>query len=145
MVQLARIEAEDKPSSVGGFLCVFDAETSLSVTWVSKAPIGEVLEAAKHYAAVLVDALQKRGRDDLVRWINWASVTAAIAELIRQWNKTRVADLHREAGHDDAGLAARVPGATVSGDGAGGLRVVSRGTGAPGEGPDSQGGSTPSQ
>jgi hypothetical protein len=51
----------------------------------------EVLDAklCKDYATQVVDALLKRGREDLVRTTNWASVAACISKIIVDWNGVR--------------------------------------------------------
>ncbi len=49
----------------------------------------------KNFAEQVVDALQKRGRMDLVTTTNWASVTAAIQRLLNDWNAKRQAPTTR--------------------------------------------------
>lgn len=99
--ELIRLEDPGLPS-VGGFAIRFPSGVSKSVSWKSEAPIVETLAASKQYAAaVLQSCLDERRIDDAER-TNWASVTAAIQAIIREWNEGRRLAL-RGSGLSDLG------------------------------------------
>jgi hypothetical protein len=90
MTTLQRLES-DSPH-VAGILFTFPSGTSKQITWEAEQPITPTLDAAKRYAAVMLDAIMKEGRVDDAERTNWASCTAAIQKLIQEFNDALIAD-----------------------------------------------------
>lgn len=81
---LIRLESDEL--EVGGFIAFFPSGRHLNVTWQNARPIEPTLDAAKQYAAKLIEELKARGLDSDIDRTNWASVTAAIQRVILDWN-----------------------------------------------------------
>ena len=92
---LRPLEAVDGNPFVGGFVISFDSGHAKSVVWQSEQIISPALDAAKTYAANLIEELGKGNREAEVRNTNWVSVTAAVHKLVRDFNG-RLHDLERE-------------------------------------------------
>ena len=108
--ELIQLENPGLPS-VGGFAIRFPSGVSKSVSWHSQTPITETLAASKKYAAaVLQSCLDEKRIDDAER-TNWASVTADIQAIIKQWNEGR------RAAARGSGLTVRGPGCVLDGTG----------------------------
>ncbi len=79
-------------SAASGFLAVFPSGAAKTVTWQAGAPISPELEAAKQYAASLIEALSADALFDDMERTNWASAVAAIQKIISDFNdKLRLA------------------------------------------------------
>ena len=78
--------AESNQDDVGGFIVEFSNNRRKQVVWRTKAPILPALEAAKQYAATLVQGLIDDGMLAEVNATNWASATAAVQKIILDWN-----------------------------------------------------------
>lgn len=85
-MQLFPVESATNNPKVGGFIAKFPSGAQKSVIWASGLPIEPTIEAAKKYAATLIDEMMKEGRIDDVDRTNWASATAAIQKIIADWN-----------------------------------------------------------
>lgn len=81
---LQRLESDDKRH--GGVVLTFPSGAAKSVTWSTGEPIHPPLDAAKGYAAQVLDALMREGRIDDADRTNWASVVAAMVRLIEDFN-----------------------------------------------------------
>ena len=92
---LIRLEDSNNDPFVGGVLLRFDSGAAKTIAWRSEAVISPALDAAKQYAAQVIEALVKDNDERAVRDTNWASVTAALYAIIRQFNGRLVA-LERE-------------------------------------------------
>lgn len=102
---LHRLEGDH--ATIGGFKIQFPSGCTKLVHWQSAAPITPELDAAKKYAATVLDGLMREGKNDDVGRTNWASVTAAIQRIVSDWNERLRAHLYAEhAKHLDAEAAA---------------------------------------
>jgi hypothetical protein len=90
--------ADSPDPDTAGFVVEFPSGVRKSVAWRSRAPIMPTLEAAKEYAARLIEARSSEpgGLDDVER-TNWASVVAAVQRIISDWNDTVRGRLYAEA------------------------------------------------
>lgn len=75
----------DEPEQ-GGFFVFLPSGRTKIIGWRSAAPITPTLEAAKKYAAQVVESLQKEGAHDDIDRTNWTSVTAAVQRVILDFN-----------------------------------------------------------
>jgi hypothetical protein len=73
-------------SYVSGVVVQVPSGRLLQVAWVTASEIVPTLEAAQHYAAVLLDRLIQAGMADDVDRTNWASVAAAIQKILEDFN-----------------------------------------------------------
>ena len=69
-----------------GFVCQLPAGRMLQVAWQAQAPIEPTLDAAKQYAATLLDKLMKGGHQDDADRTNWPSVVAAVQRIVSDFN-----------------------------------------------------------
>lgn len=107
MTSLIRLESPND-QLVGGFAITYPSGCTKSVVWRSEAPIADTLQAAKEYAArVLQNCLDERRIDDAER-TNWASVTAAIQRIVSDWSDIRRRQLY--AAVDNRPVLAPSPG-----------------------------------
>ncbi len=83
---LIRAEGADGDPETGGVIVFLPSGASLQIPWRSARPIQPTLEAAKLYAAKIIEHLIERGLTDDVNATNWASVTAAIQRVILDFN-----------------------------------------------------------
>lgn len=74
------------PDFVAGFVCSLPSGRMLQVAWRTQAPIEPTLDAAKQYAATLLDKLLRGGHQDDADRINWPSVVAAIQRIVSDFN-----------------------------------------------------------
>ena len=81
---LHRLETDDR--TVGGVLFTFPSGAMKSATWRSQTPIQDTLSAAKDYAAHVVQALLKEGKQDDIDRTNWTSAVAAVQKHIIDFN-----------------------------------------------------------
>src|SRR5574341_1985979 len=87
MTHLIRLESVNGEPQIGAFAIEFPSKTCKALQWRSEAPIADTLGAAKEYAAkALQTCLDEQRQDDAERTY-WASVTAAIQAIIKQWNE----------------------------------------------------------
>ncbi len=99
MAKLWRAESAINDPRIGGFVVEFPSGARKVCAWRSGAPIPDTLEAAKQYAATLVQhMLEHELRDDLNR-TNIPSLVASIQRIISDWNDELRRTLH--AVHDD--------------------------------------------
>jgi hypothetical protein len=82
----AVIRAEADDVEQGGFYLFLPSGRTMTVGWHQPKPIQPTLEAAKKYAADVIERLQRTGGEDDIRNTNWTSVTAAIQRCILDWN-----------------------------------------------------------
>lgn len=101
------IAAEGSAPEEGGFLIFFPSGHHLAVGWRQPQPITPTLEAAKTFAAKVVEQLLKANSDaarsDIDR-TNWKSVVAAIQRIILDWNggiQQRIGAQYAKAFGDD--------------------------------------------
>ena len=80
------IAAEGDEAEQGGFFIFLPSGATKMVGWRSVKPITPTIDAAKQYAAGVIESLQKDGLLDDIDRTNWASVTAAIQRIILDWN-----------------------------------------------------------
>ena len=83
-VKMRRLEADSK--AMGGVLLEFPSKNSVMVSWNTSKPIDPTLEAAKEYAARVLQHLLDKGRNDDAERTNWPSVVAGIQHHIREFN-----------------------------------------------------------
>lgn len=81
-------EAKDGDPEVGGFFIFFPSGSTKVIQWRQVRPIEPTLDAAKQFAAKLIEDLQAKGQTGDIDRTNWASVTAAIQRVILDWNDT---------------------------------------------------------
>lgn len=77
----------------------FPSGHAINVHWDSGAPIYPTLDAAKEYAAKVLQTLLDTGRQDDAERTNWASVTAAIQRIVSDFNDITSKRIHAAAGH----------------------------------------------
>ncbi len=80
------VAAEGDDPHVGGFFIFLPSGATKTVAWRQSKPITPTVDAAKRYAAAVIESLQKDGLADDIDRTNWASVTAAIQRIILDWN-----------------------------------------------------------
>lgn len=90
--------ADSPDPETAGFIVEFPSGVRKQIAWKSKAPIMPTLEAAKEYAARLIEARSSEpgGLDDVER-TNWTSVVAAVQRIIADWNDRTRGRLYAEA------------------------------------------------
>ena len=88
--------AQSNQDDVGGFIVEFSNNRRKQVVWRTKAPILPALEAAKQYAATLIDGLVADGMMDEVNSTNWVSAISAIQKIIIDWNEALKMRLYAE-------------------------------------------------
>lgn len=80
------IEAEGLKPEQGGFFAFLPSGHTKTVAWSSVRPITPTFDAAKQFAARLIEDLQKSDLQRDIDAINWASATAAIQRVILDFN-----------------------------------------------------------
>lgn len=81
-----------------GFVIEWPSGSRKSVAWRSKVPIVPTIDAAKQYAATLIqNRLDEGGIDDVER-TNVPSLVAAIQRLVDDWNEETKARLYATGG-----------------------------------------------
>jgi hypothetical protein len=90
--------ATSEDPDLSGFICEFPSGVRKQIAWRSRVPITPELQAAKQYAATLIQALMSEGRLDDVERTNWASATAAIQRLVSDFNDKCKARLYATGG-----------------------------------------------
>lgn len=85
MAKIYPCESDDPQA--GGLVIEFPSGVRKQVAWKHDKPIVPTIEAAKQYAASMIDTLQKEGRIDDLERTNWASCVAAFQRLIDDWNQ----------------------------------------------------------
>lgn len=96
-MELWPAESTNADPNVGGFICRFPSGLVKSVAWRTGAPIMPTLDAAKTYAAQLIEALSREAKFDDMERTNWASAVAAIQKIISDWNDELRARLYGDA------------------------------------------------
>ncbi len=71
---------------VGGVLCTFPSGRLKALHWTSRTPIHDSMAMAKDLAARALDSCLQEGRADDAERTNWASVAAAMRQMVRTWN-----------------------------------------------------------
>jgi hypothetical protein len=84
MTTLQRLESSDPRTA--GIALTFPSGACKAIQWTTDKPISPTLDAAKEYAAVVLDALMREGRIDDAERTNWASCTAAIKKHLEDFN-----------------------------------------------------------
>lgn len=84
MAELYRLESDDPQA--GGVLVKFPSGVQKTACWRSASPISPTIDAAKQYAAAIVDAMCTAGHIDDIERTNIASLVAAIHKVISDWN-----------------------------------------------------------
>lgn len=101
----AELTPQSGNSYLSGFIVRLSDGSYRQVAWQTGAPINPTLDAAKEYAAKLLQSLLNEGMCVEVRDTNWASVAAAIHRIVEDFNsKLRERLL---ASCDLSGVAAR--------------------------------------
>lgn len=80
-----------------GFICQLPSGRMLQVAWSAGAPITPTIDAAKQYAATLLDKLAKGGHQDDAERTNWPSVVAAVQRIVSDFNDRVRKELHAGA------------------------------------------------
>lgn len=80
------IAAEGDEAEQGGVFLFFPSGATKVIGWRQVQPITPTLDAAKQYAAKVIEALQRDGLHSDIDRTNWVSVTAAIQRIIMDWN-----------------------------------------------------------
>ncbi len=86
---LIAAESIDGDAEVGGLVIFFPSGHHIAVAWRSAAPINPTVEAAKKYAAEIIEKLVAANSSDAQSDIdrtNWVSVTAAIQRILLDFN-----------------------------------------------------------
>jgi hypothetical protein len=82
-MELHPAESTNGDPFVGGFVARWPSGTTKQVAWRFDRPIYPTLDAAKQYAAKLIETLSADDRERT----NWASAVAAIQKIISDWNE----------------------------------------------------------
>jgi hypothetical protein len=90
MTTLQRLESDDP--RIAGIALTFPSGAAKQITWQCDRPIAPTLDAAKEYAAAVLDALMREGRIDDAERTNWASCTAAIKKHLEDFNDALIAN-----------------------------------------------------
>ncbi len=88
---LVEAESADGDPEVGGFVIFFPSGHHMTVGWRSVRPIEPAIDAAKKYAADIIDKLIRANSDEAqadMNRTNWVSVVAAIQKIVLDWNFT---------------------------------------------------------
>lgn len=89
LTSLIAAKSTDGDAGVGGFFVFLPSGRTKVITWRQMQPITPTLDAAKQYAAKVIESLQRDGLHDDIDRTNWVSVTAAIERIILDWNLGR--------------------------------------------------------
>ncbi len=81
------IKAEGRTVEEGGFFIFLPSGLTKGVAWRAVRPITPTIDAAKKYAAQVLEELLKSGHDSDAAATNWVSVTAAIQRIIGEFNE----------------------------------------------------------
>lgn len=95
MTQLRRLESNKDDPTQGGILFTFPSGKHKLLQWETKVPIEPTLDAAKKYAAEVLNSIGIETDD--ARFTNWASVTAAIQKIVKDFNDALVAHHHENS------------------------------------------------
>jgi hypothetical protein len=90
MTTLQRLESDDLRTA--GIALTFPSGACKAIQWTTDKPIAPTLDAAKEYAAAVLDALMREGRIDDAERTNWASCTAAIKKHLEDFNDALIAN-----------------------------------------------------
>jgi hypothetical protein len=86
-MELHPAESTNGDPFVGGFIARWPSGTTKQVAWRFDRPIYPTLDAAKQYAAKLIEALSAEAKFDDMERTNWSSAVAAIQKIISDWNE----------------------------------------------------------
>mgnify|MGYP000157936035 CR=1 FL=1 len=78
---------ETTESDTGALVIEFPSGTRKSVAWRSPKPIVPTLDAAKQYAAKVIESMSAERRIDDLERTNWPSCVAAFQRIIDDWNQ----------------------------------------------------------
>jgi hypothetical protein len=84
-MNLHLLESPGNPH-IGGVLCTFPSGRLKALHWRSEHPIHDSMAMAKDLAARALDSCLQEGRADDAERTNWASVAAAMRQMVRLWN-----------------------------------------------------------
>lgn len=101
------IAAEGDEPEKGGFFLFLPSGATKVISWHQVKPITPTLDAAKQYAAKIIESLQRDGLADDIDRTNWASVTAAIQRVILDWNQAIGRRIGARMAREFGGPAAR--------------------------------------
>lgn len=77
-------------TTIGGFVATFPSGLTKEVIWKSKIPAPDSLRAAKEFTAGILDQLIQSGMVDDAERTNWVSMTAAVQQMVKQFNTRRL-------------------------------------------------------
>lgn len=78
--------AESDNPDVGGLIVAFPSGKTKSIAWKSRVPIEPTLEAAKQYAADLIQVMIDEGSSDDIERTNIPSLVACFQRVLMDWN-----------------------------------------------------------
>ncbi len=130
----------------GGVLCTFPSGRLKALHWRSEHPIHDSMAMAQDLAARALDSCLQEGRADDAERTNWASVAAAMRQMVRLWNDRLEGTRKPEVEAIKLPRGERLMVAALGLAGVGSLLAElasDEGGGAPGEGPNCEEGGHP--